>query len=555
MSFFLISIFAGILTVLAPCIFPFLPVVIGASEPGERYISRKALIVIISLSISVILFTILLKATTLLITIPQTFWNIFSGSIIILVGIALLFPLLWGSIPFVQRISSLSNKALNKGVDKKSYTGDVLIGLALGPVFTTCSPTYLFIIATILPAGFLIGTFYLMGFTLGLALSLTIIAYFGQTLVSKIAKRMGTAGTIKKIFAIIIILVGLAIMTGTDKKIETFILNSGYEATIAFEERLIEKFKPKNDSSFNQLTTANIPSNLKQVFSKTNWNLANPDIAKALSGGVGKDGIPSIDIPKFVSIDTFKHSETIKAIVMKDKDKVKVYPYNILTWHEIVNDVVDDVPVAITFCPLCGSAIVYNRQVNGDTLTFGVSGFLLESNMIMFDREQESLWQQSTGRVLAGRELDIELELVSFQLMSIGEAKKLYPTALVLSEDTGHRRNYGRNPYAGYEEEEDGFVFSPSEQNSMYPSKSIFVVFRIEDKVVGVPYLTLLDGTKYTKKIGEDTITIQRDGDLISISNQMEQEFPFYFEMWFSFYIQNQENLIIFDPTLEAKAN
>jgi hypothetical protein len=80
-------------------------------------------------------------------------------------------------------------------------------------------------------------------------------------------------------------------------------------------------------------------------------------------------------------------------------------------------------------------------------------------------------------------------------------------------------------------------------------------VFRIEDKVVGVPYLTLLDGTKYTKKIGEDTITIQRDGDLISISNQMEQEFPFYFEMWFSFYIQNQDNLIIFDPTLEAKAN
>ena len=244
-SFFLISIFAGVLTVLAPCIFPFLPLVIGASEPGNRHISRRALTVIVSLSISVIVFTILLKATTLLIAIPQIFWNIFSGSIIILVGIALLFPTLWASIPIVQKLSSVSNAALSKGINKKNYAGDVLIGLALGPVFTTCSPTYLFIIATILPSGFLTGIVYLFGFTLGLALSLIVIAYFGQALVNKIVKRMGTAGTIKKVFAILIILIGIAFMTGADKQIETFILDSGYGATIAFEERLIEKFSPK----------------------------------------------------------------------------------------------------------------------------------------------------------------------------------------------------------------------------------------------------------------------------------------------------------------------
>ena len=294
--------------------------------------------------------------------------------------------------------------------------------------------------------------------------------------------------------------------------------------------------------------TVQVPSSLKQTFPKTDWNNIQQSIEGVLSGGPGKDGIPSIDNPKFMSIDTFKHSDTIQAIVMTDKDNVKVYPYNILTWHEIVNDVVDDVPVAITFCPLCGSAIVYNRQVNGDTLIFGVSGFLLESNMIMFDREQESLWQQSTGRVLAGRELDTELELVSFQLMNIGEAKKLYPSALVLSEDTGHRRDYGRNPYSGYEDN-DEFIFSPSTINSTYPSKTIFVVFRIKDNVVGVPYLTIADGTQYKKEIDGDTITILRDGDLISITNQIKQEFPFYFEMWFSFYTQNQENAIIFDPS------
>ena len=143
MIFFLIAVLAGILTVLAPCILPLLPVVIGSSETEGRRISRRALVVIGSLSISVVLFTLLLKATTLLIVIPQVFWSVFSGTIIVLVGLAIVFPSLWSRIPFVQKISILSNKAVGTGYQKKNYSGDALIGLALGPVFTSCSPTYL----------------------------------------------------------------------------------------------------------------------------------------------------------------------------------------------------------------------------------------------------------------------------------------------------------------------------------------------------------------------------------------------------------------------------
>lgn len=244
MIFLGISILAGVLTVLAPCILPLLPVVIGASESGERKISKRALVVISSLSVSVIVFTLLLKATTLLIDIPQVFWNWFSGIIIILVGVAILFPSFWAKIPYVNKLSLLSNKAVGTGYQKKSYTGDMLIGLALGPVFTTCSPTYLFIIATVLPAAFFTGFAYLLGFTVGLALALLLIAYFGQSIVNLLTNRFDSAGYVKKIFGVLIIVVGLAILTGFDKKVETFILDSGYGATIEFENSLLERFAP-----------------------------------------------------------------------------------------------------------------------------------------------------------------------------------------------------------------------------------------------------------------------------------------------------------------------
>ena len=244
MIFFGIAILAGIFTVLAPCILPLLPVVVGASEDGEKHISKRALVVIGSLSVSVIVFTLLLKVSTLLIDIPQVFWNWFSGIILIFVGLAIVFPSFWAKVPYVHKVSLLSNKALGLGYQQKNYTGDMLIGLALGPVFTTCSPTYLFIIATVLPAAFITGLLYLLGFTFGLALSLLLIAYFGQSIIAALSTKMSTAGLIKQILGILIVLVGIAVLTGFDKKIETFILDSGYGATIQLENNLIERFAP-----------------------------------------------------------------------------------------------------------------------------------------------------------------------------------------------------------------------------------------------------------------------------------------------------------------------
>lgn len=230
---------AGVLTILAPCILPLLPVVIGTADGTKRGISKRAVVVIISLSLSVIVFTLLLKATTLFITIPDSFWTWFSGSVIAFLGIVTIFPSLWSKIPFVKKINLASNKALGAGYQKDNHYGDMVIGASLGPIFTTCSPTYLFILATVLPASPISGFIYLIGFTLGLATSLFVIAYLGQKFVNKIFANEEKTAKLKKIFGVLFLLVGIAIITGYDKRLSSLILDTGFGGTINFEEKLI----------------------------------------------------------------------------------------------------------------------------------------------------------------------------------------------------------------------------------------------------------------------------------------------------------------------------
>lgn len=294
-------------------------------------------------------------------------------------------------------------------------------------------------------------------------------------------------------------------------------------------------------------TSATIPKFLRESFPKTDWLKSNPVIVNVLNGGPGKDGIPAIDAPKFVSINNFKHSNDVLTIVLQDDNSVKVYPYNILVWHEIVNDVVDNVPVSITFCPLCGSAVVYERKLQGGISTFGVSGFLLESNMIMYDRLSETLWQQSTGKALAGKYFGQELQRVSFQLLTIGEVRTKYKDASVLSEDTGYNRNYDRNPYSRYDEKED-FIFSPSLNDSSYPSKTIFVAFKVEDIPVAIPWLVIQEGKTYQTKINNQIISFRKENKDLVITDDKNRIIPFYFEMWFSWAVQHQNKRIVFDP-------
>lgn len=238
MTFLVISFLAGMLTVLAPCILPLLPVVIGAGASGRS--RATPYIVIASLGISIIVFTFLLKVSTAFITIPTSFWTYLSGGILVGFGLILLFPSLWENIPGMAKLSGKSNKLVGTGYKKKTIWGDMIIGAALGPVFSTCSPTYFVILATVLPASYLLGTLYLLSYVFGLSLVLLLIALLGQKFANRLTAFSGSRSGLKVFLGILFVILGILIMLGLDKKLEILILDSGYFDVTKLEQKLLE---------------------------------------------------------------------------------------------------------------------------------------------------------------------------------------------------------------------------------------------------------------------------------------------------------------------------
>ncbi len=185
----------------------------------------------------------------------------------------------------------------------------------------------------------------------------------------------------------------------------------------------------------------------------TDFSTAIIDLGEILSGGVPKDGIPAIDHPQFVSIDEAAAwlDDKEPVIVLDILGMARAYPLQILIWHEIVNDELNGRFVAVTFCPLCNASIVFDRNLDGVILDFGTTGKLRNSDLVMYDRQSESWWQQITGRGLVGDYAGITLQRLAAKIVSFDTFKTAYPQAQVLSRDTGFRRNYGANPYRGYD--------------------------------------------------------------------------------------------------------
>lgn len=244
MTLLILSFLAGVLTVAAPCVFTLLPVIVGGSVArsgkDERQNLIRPLIITASLVGSIVVFTLLLQATTALLGVPTSVWQFLSGTIVILLGLNFLTPNLWNT--FTSRIGMHegSNKFLGKAYFKKGYAGDILTGVALGPVFSSCSPTYALVVASILPASFAEGLLYLAAYAIGLAGSLLAIAYAGQSLAVKLSWLSDPNGKFRRIIGVLFILVGLAILLGLDKKLQTDLLESGwYDPIDRIERKLL----------------------------------------------------------------------------------------------------------------------------------------------------------------------------------------------------------------------------------------------------------------------------------------------------------------------------
>lgn len=237
MEVVIVSFAAGALTILAPCILPLLPIVIGGSVSDGRD-SRRPFIIAASLMASIIAFTLLLKASTAFLGIPQYVWQYISGGLIILLGLALVFPKLWE--PIGNRLNIASNKALGKAGQKKGIGGAILLGAALGPVFNSCSPTYAFILAVVLPASTGVGLTSIVAYALGLGLMLLLIGLLGQRLIAKLGWAVNPKGWFRRLLGIIFVLVGIFVATGLDRDLQAHIIERGwYDPLSSFERSLL----------------------------------------------------------------------------------------------------------------------------------------------------------------------------------------------------------------------------------------------------------------------------------------------------------------------------
>ena len=202
---------------------------------------------------------------------------------------------------------------------------------------------------------------------------------------------------------------------------------------------------------------ASAPARAQQMpageFPKTDFDRRIVDLSEIMSGGPPRDGIPAVDHPRYAS--TEEAAEWLDpdepVIVVESGGEARAYPLQILIWHEIANDELGGVPVSVTFCPLCNSAIVFDRRLDGAVLDFGTTGRLRRSDLVMYDRQTETWWQQLTGAGIIGEHTGRELVRLPAAIVAWRDFHTAYPNATVLSRETGHSRPYGSNPYSGYD--------------------------------------------------------------------------------------------------------
>lgn len=250
----------------------------------------------------------------------------------------------------------------------------------------------------------------------------------------------------------------------------------------------------------------------------TDFSKHSVSYSEILSGGPPKDGIPSIDAPQFIPVNEanawLKDREPV--VFVQVGDDARAYPIQILIWHEIVNDVVGGEPLLVSFCPLCNTAIAFKRTFNpstgskqsGQVLDFGTTGRLRYSNLIMYDRQSETWWQQATGDAIAGEHTGTQLEFYPASMISWADFKNLYPNGNVLSRETGYSRDYGRNPYFGYDDiNQSPFLFNGVTPNQLPPMARVLTL-DIKNETVAYPYDVLSKASVINDIIGGETIVI-----------------------------------------------
>ncbi len=246
---------------------------------------------------------------------------------------------------------------------------------------------------------------------------------------------------------------------------------------------------------------------------KTDFSRHSVPLDEIMSGGPPKDGIPPIDHPAFVPVRGADEwiGDREPVIVFEHDGDVRAYPWQILIWHEIVNDEVGGLPVSITYCPLCNTAIAFDRRLDGRVLDFGTTGKLRHSDLVMYDRQTETWWQQATGEAIVGELTGAVLTFLSAPTVSWSDFKQLHPDAKVLSRATGHDRPYGRNPYEGYDTGHP-FLFRGPRDDRLAMMERVVIV-KVGDAAAAYPLETLSREKAINHQVGAtDVVVFHRPG-------------------------------------------
>lgn len=274
----------------------------------------------------------------------------------------------------------------------------------------------------------------------------------------------------------------------------------------------------------------------------TNTSKHSIPLDQILDGGPGKDGIPALANPKFTVIADADRSiaDTVDGILVTVGDETKFYPYNIIVWHEIVNDTVGGKPLVVTFCPLCGSAIVFEAEVDGKPETFGVSGKLYNSNLLMYDKSTESLWSQIGGEAVVGDRTGEKLALYPSQVVSFKTVQERYPQARILSVDTGYGRDYSLYPYGSYDTS-DQLYFPVAITDTRLPAKEIMYVVNYNDHSIAFKVKDLKPGVEAHVDVAGKPLTAALKDGIIETTPAL----PGYHTMWFAWAVYHQKDGIV----------
>lgn len=256
-------------------------------------------------------------------------------------------------------------------------------------------------------------------------------------------------------------------------------------------------------------------------------------------GGPPRDGIPSIDAPKFVGANEARFLQPQDRVLgVYHNGVAKAYPIAIMNWHEVVNDRFGIESIVVTFCPLCGTGMAFQASIDGRALRFGVSGLLYNSDVLLYDRQTASLWSQIASKAISGKMNGHTLNAIPTSNTSWEDWRRRYPSTLVLSPATGHARDYTRNPYDGYARDEALF-FAVRFTSKRFHPKELVVGVRLGEEIKAYPFVELYKapGT-ISDQIGSHRLRIAFDASARTarVYDEQGREIPSVIAFWFAWY-------------------